>query len=535
MTCPKLHRLLLMFAAFLLPLTTLLQAQTYTDLHDFDETDGCCAYYPSLLAQGRDGNIYGTTSSGGIHLYGNVFKITPTGTITDLHDFDFTDGAGPYSGLSLGTDGNFYGTTYQGGTHSRGTIFKITPAGGFTLLYSFSDTGDGGYPKTPPVQAQDGSLYGATGNATNYVLYKLTTAGVFSVVATLPGQSYAPLLLGTDGNLYGTTLYGGTYNGGVVFQFSPATKLLKTIFNFHTEWSPYAPLIQAADGFLYGTTTSGGTGSGGVVYKISTAGVYKVLFNFSTTNSANGASSFAGLVQGSDKFLYGVTSAGGANGQGVLFKISTAGTGFTVLHNFITATGDTPYSTPLLHTNGKIYGLAYHGGTKAPYGMVYSFDNSLKPFVTTVVTKSAKVGASVQILGQGFNTATGVLFGTGAGTFTKANDTFLTAKIVAGAITGQITVQEPGGNLLTPAKFKITPTITSFTPTSGTVGSQVVITGMSLTGATAVKFGGIAATVFTVDSNTQITADVPSGAVTGKIAVITPGGTANSTTNFTVN
>jgi hypothetical protein len=111
----------------------------------------------------------------------------------------------------------------------------------------------------------------------------------------------------------------------------------------------------------------------------------------------------------------------------------------------------------------------------------------------------------------------------------------MTAKPVAGALTGQITVKEPSGNLLTPLKFKIVPSITSFTPTSGTVGTQVVITGMSLMGATAVKFGAIAATVFTVDSNTQVTATVPNGAVTGKIQIVTLGGVATSATNFTVN
>ena len=532
------HRILLRHLLTLvlaLCASALLQAQTYTDLHDFVETDGCCALYPSLLAQGRDGNIYGATTSGGVHFYGNIFKMTPAGVLTNLYSFDLTHGGYPEGGITLGIDGNFYGTAYQGGTGHAGVVFKITPAGVYTEMYDFLNTTDGAYPKVPPTQAQDGNLYGTTGNGTIATLYKITTAGVFTVMATLAGQSYSPLLLGTDGNLYGTTRYGGTFNGGTVFQFSPGTKLLKTIYNFDTEYSPFGPLMQGVDGALYGTTSVGGTSSGGVVFRITTAGVYKVLVNFNTTSNANGATPYAGLVQGSDKFLYGVTSAGGSAGQGVLFKVSTTGTGFAVLHNFETTTGDTPDSTPLLHTNGKIYGLTFHGGTHAPYGVAYSFSNSLLPFTETVMRKSAKEGTVIEMLGQNFKTATGVLFGTSSATFTASSNTYLTATIPPDATTASIEVLEPSGNLLTPLKFKVTPGVTSFSPASGPVGTVVTINGTGLSQATAVKFGGIAATAFTVNSDVKITATVPTGAITGKIAITTPGGVGTSLTNFTVN
>jgi uncharacterized repeat protein (TIGR03803 family) len=509
-------------------------AQTYTDLHDFDETEGCCALQPSMLTQGQDGNIYGATTSGGSHFYGNVFKMTPSGTLTSIYSFDLTHGGYPQGGISMAADGNFYGTTYQGGTNHFGTIFKVTSSGAFTELYDFNNTNDGAYPHTPPVQAQDGNLYGTTANGTVAVLYKITTAGVFTVMETLAGQSYSPLLLGADGNLYGTTVYGGTYNGGTVFVFSPTAKAIKTIYNFHTEWSPYGPLIQGADGALYGTTSAGGTGSWGVIFRVTTAGVYKVLFNFSSSSSANGGTSYSGLVQGSDKFLYGVTSGGGANGQGVLFKIGPTGTGFAALHSFATATGDTPLATPFLHSNGTIYGLTSHGGANSAYGVVYSMNVSLKEFVAPVVLHSARSNTSVELLGQGFNTATGVLFGTGAGTLTVSSDTFATAKITTGATTGAITVKEPGGNLSTLQAFKIVPTIKNFNPTSGTVGTSVVITGTSLLQTLTVKFNGVAATVFTVNSDTQVTATVPAGAVTGKITITTNGGTAASSAVFTV-
>jgi uncharacterized repeat protein (TIGR03803 family) len=514
----------------------LLLAQTYTDMHDFNNSDGCCANYPSILVQGQDGNIYGATTSGGTNFDGNIFKITPSGTFTNIYNFDGTHGLSPQGGISLGFDGNFYGTTYQGGTGSAGVIFKVTPSGTQTVLYNFTNGNDGAYPRTPPVQAPDGNLYGATGNGTSQILYKLTPSGTFSVVATIPSQSYSPLLVGTDGNLYGMTRFGGTFNAGTAFQFSPTKKKLKIIHNFaNTDGSsPYGPLTQGVDGKLYGTTSAGGSGSGGTVFQMTTGGKLVTLFNFSSSNPVNGATPFAGLSQGSDGFLYGVASVGGTSGLGTLFKISTSGTNFTVLHNFGTATGDTPDATPLLHTNGKIYGLTYHGGSHTVYGVIYSFDNGLSPFAEQFVYYSGKVGASVTLLGQGFSNATGVKFGTGAGSFVASSDAYMTATVNAGATTGKITVLEPGGNLVTPQNYKIIPTISGFSPTSGPVGTQVVITGMSLKQTTVVTFGGVKATSFTVNSDTQVTATVPTGAKTGKIGIKTKGGSATSAGTFTV-
>ena len=272
--------------------------------------------------------------------------------------------------------------------------------------------------------------------------------------------------------------------------------------------------------------------SSGVVYKVTSAGVYTVLHNFDTNTRANGITPNTGLVQGSDGFLYGVTSGGGTAFGGTIFKIKTDGTSFAVIHSFDITHGSTPNSQPLLHTNGKIYGLTNSGGAHND-GVLYSLDAGLGTFVVPVGFNAAKVGQTVGILGQNLTTATQVMFGTGPGTFTISGNGFINAKPALGAKNGIITVKEPGGNQLSPAKFKIVPNITSFTPTSGPVGTPVVITGTSFNGATSVKFSGKAAT-FTVNSNTQVTATVPTGAVTGKISITTPGGTGTSTTTFTV-
>lgn len=535
-------RLISCFAAMLIFLATasLVHAQVYTQVHNFDwHKEGANPNNPALLAQGQDGNLYGTLQTQ-LSSDGSIFVSTPTGVVTPLHFFLGPDGNTPQSGLSLGFDGNFYGSTETGGSSNAGTAFSFG-SGGLNSLYSFTDGTDGGYPWAPPIQAPDGNIYGVTNNGSNPgKVYRITPGGTPSTIVTAPGQTAAPLILGSDGNLYGTTPNGGDFNEGTVFQLKITGKkpILKIIHSFKTDGidgtNPAGPVMQGADGRLYGTTVWGGTNGVGTVFVMTTSGGgAKVLHSFQTTDGSN---PYAGLVQGSDKFLYGVAARGGINSVGTLFKINTTETVFAKLHDFDPGTGDTPFATPMLHTNGTIYGLTQHGGTpNTAYGVLYSFTNGLRPFASIVVIWSGKVGTQVGIIGQGFSNATGVQFGSGAGTFTAISDTYMIATAAAGATTGNVTVLEPGGNLITPQVFKVIPSISGFNPPNGPVGTSVTINGMSLTQASAVTFGGVNATTFTVNSDIQVTAIVPTGAKTGKIGITTKGGKATSAKSFTVN
>ena len=164
------------------------------------------------------------------------------------------------------------------------------------------------------------------------------------------------------------------------------------------------------------------------------------------------------------------------------------------------------------------------------------------PTVTSFNPTSGPIGTSVVIAGTGFqdsSVASAVTFnGTAATSFTVNSDTQITATVPAGATDGALAVTDSEGTGTSATNFDVTPspvpTITAFNPTSGAVGTSVVITGTGFTGASAVTFGGTAATTFTVNSDTQITVTVPTGATTGPIAVTTPGGTATSSTDFTV-
>jgi len=520
----------------LLLTTTLASAQVYTQLHNFVENqEGSNPNNPALLAQGRDGNLYSTMPTQ-LSFDGTIFISTPAGAVTPLYDFQGPDGSSPQSGLSLGFDGNFYGVTEMGGGSKVGTVFSYG-SGGLTSFHSFTDGSDGAYPWATPIQAPNGKVYGITNNGSNPGKIYRISSGSFSTIGTAPSSTIAPLILGSDGKLYGTTPKGGTFNQGTVFQMTLDGKV-KIIYSFGANGTdgtnPAGPVMQAADGKLYGTTTWGGTKGVGTTFSMTTSGGgYKLLHSFQTTDGSN---PYGGLVQGSNKFLYGVASRGGLNSVGTLFKFNTTGTVFAVLHDFDTTSGDTPFATPMLHTNGIIYGVTNHGGTPNPvYGVLYSFDAGLKPFASLVVFWSGKVGTQVGILGQGFSSATGVKFGTGAGAFTVISDTYMAASVAAGATTGNVTVLEPAGNLVTPQVFKVIPQASKFSPTNGPVGTPVVITGMSLTQTTSVSFGGVKATAFTVNSDTQVTATVPTGAQTGKVMVTTKGGSATAPGIFTVN
>jgi uncharacterized repeat protein (TIGR03803 family) len=292
---------------------------------------------------------------------------------------------------------------------------------------------------------------------------------------------------------------------------------------------PAGPLVQGTDGNFYGTTAYGGDANGdGVVFKITSSGKYTNLHTFDGTD---GKTPTAGLVQASDGNLYGVTSAGGTNGIGTLFKITTAGV-FTKLVDFTTTDGSSPQVTLVQHTNGILYGEAKSDG-KNGLGTFYSYNATLPAFIRPVVNYG-KVTAKVGILGQGFTGTTAVTFNGVSASFSVLTDTYLTASVPSLATAGIVTVTTPTGKLSSLQTFIILPSVLSFSPTSGPVGSSVVITGGGFTGASKVTFGVVKATTFTVNSASQITATVPTGAVTGKIAVTTSQGTATSSGTFTV-
>lgn len=539
------------FLAVLMIAPIATQAQTYTPLYTYPETDlnttGVIA--PGIMSQGQDGLLYTTNESNGTTNAGTFFKMSLTGTPTTLYNFcsqtGCTDGSFPYGGVTLGFDGSLHGTTHTGGASAAGTVFKMTPAGKLTTQWSFDNLTDESVPYYPLLQGQDGNLYGVAYGEYNGqygTFFKVSATGTFTNLADFNYTNGALPDLpvqGTDGNFYGTAQLGGSNAVGTIYK-ATATGAITVLHNFTgypADGSlPVGQMVQALDGNFYGVTYEGGLYNQGTVFKITSKGVYTLLHSFHYASpSFDGALPLAGLTLGNDGNLYGVTQVGGANlDTGTIFEITTAGVE-TVIHNFCTVTGcvDGFYpQTPLVqHTNGTFYGST--SGNSLGGGVFYSFNTGLPAF-TNLLNWKNKVGKSIGFLGQGLTGTTKVSFNGVSATFKVVSDTYLTATVPSGTTAGFVTITTPSGTLKSNRKFLVIPALLSFTPSSGTVGTPVTITGTSFTGASKVAFGGVSATTFTINSDTQITATVPTGALTGKIQVTTPGGVATSATNFTV-
>jgi uncharacterized repeat protein (TIGR03803 family) len=539
---------------------TAASAQTFTSLLSFDVTNGSNPQWGALV-QGIDGNFYGTTSGGGIYssgcfrspdgYCGTVFKITPGGTLTTLHAFaNGADGSGPMPGLALGTDGHFYGVNSNGGNFGVcfglgcGVAFKITSGGTITTLLEFDRGTEGGNAVSTLIQATNGNFYGTDvngGTDGDGAIFEMTPAGGLTTLHDFDftdgwDPQNALMVQGTDGDLYGETAGGGSFSCpspavgcGTVFKVTPGGGFTSLhSFNGTDGSILYGGLVQGSDGNFYGTTYAGGTNGDGTVFKITPGGRVTTLHTFDGTDGANPN---GGLVLASDGNFYGTAEFGGATNDGTIFEITPGGT-LTTLHNFDGTDGANPSVALLQATDGTFYGTTYAGGTSGN-GTVFSLSTGLGPFVSFLPV-ARPVGGVVEILGQGFTGGTGVSFNGTAATFTVKSDTYLTATVPAGATTGNITVTESSGTLTSNKIFRVLPQIFSFSPTSGAASTSVVITGNSFNGATEVVFACGQAATFTVNSDTQITATVPAGAMTGTISVVTPGGNVGSATVFTV-
>jgi len=438
-------------------------AQTFSviyNIHRAEPNDENLIYaYPEILAQGRDGNIYGTAIGGGAHGDGGAYRVTPSGSFTTLFSFSGGDGSAPFSGLTLGTDGNFYGGTAYGGIGAgtgQGTLFKLSPSGTLTVLYEFTDGSDGAE-GTGLVEFTDGNFYGitATGAYGGGGAFKLTPAGQLTMISHETYALAAPVL-GTDGNFYGTD------GRSKVFKMTPGGKItvLYSLCPINPVCSyglyPIGPLVEGTDGTFYGTAQSGGPKGGGSVFQITTEGAFTLLHAFdSSQGSTDGYAPSAGLVLATDGSFYGVTAGGGLYQSGTIFKITSSGE-YSQLFSFASSgTGIFPLTTLLQHTNGKLYGHTPQSGTFGE-GTIFSFDVGLAPFVG-LLPASGKVGKTIGILGQGFTGTTAVAFNGTAATFHVVSDTSLTATVPNLATTGSVTVTTPSGMLTSNRQFVVTP------------------------------------------------------------------------------
>ncbi|HEY6769840.1 MAG TPA: choice-of-anchor tandem repeat GloVer-containing protein [Candidatus Sulfotelmatobacter sp.] len=450
-----------LFSAFLASAIAA-QGQTVSALYNFNGQNSSQNPQAVMLAQGRDGELYGTTTGGGVD--GSIFKVSTSRIFASLFVFNGTDGDVPSEGVTLADDGNLYGVAGLGGSGNNGLLFKISPSGAYSVLYEFTGGSDGFSPVAAPIQASDGNLYGTTefNNAGGATLYEYApSSGDFSVIYQFSrGSIVAPLIQASDGFLYGTTSNGGWANCGTIFKISTIGKLLQSVpFSCHAAgaYPIFGPLLQASDGNFYGTTDEGGASNKGTIFRTTPDFKVAILYSFlgHTKSAVDGSLPTAGLTQATDGNLYGTTSQGGASGAGTLFRISMAGD-YKMLYSFNGSAGTAPEGTLMQHTNGMLYGTAAVGGTNK-LGTVYQVNLGLGPFIT-FVQRTGSVGQTAQILGQKLTGATNVTFnGVPATSFTVASPTFLLATVPSGATSGPVVVTTPGATLTSNVNFNVVP------------------------------------------------------------------------------
>jgi len=382
-------------------------------LYSFQGGSDGASPFAGLIADSA-GNLYGTTSAGGPGTCefggcGTVFKVAPDGTETVLYSFlGGNDGAMPDGGLVADRAGNLYGTTLEGGgANNDGTVFKIAADGAETVLYAFQGGSDGAFPRGGLIADRKGNFYGTTaaGGSANCpdggcgTVYKVKSNGQETVLHAFQGGSdgWSPegnVFMDTAGNLYGTTVSGGTGNPNNCGDFSCGTIFKVTqsgtesvVYDFQGGSGGYAPeagLTIDNAGNLYGTTAYGGTGGAqcvegqdgcGTVFRLAPDGTESVLYSFH--GGADGWDPVARVIMDKAGNLYGTTFAGGGThctqmtaGCGMVFKLASDATE-TVLYAFYGKHGVQPAAGLLMGKDGLLYGTASAGG-KHNNGVVFS-------------------------------------------------------------------------------------------------------------------------------------------------------------------
>ena len=434
---------------------------------------------------------------------------SPAQTLTTIANV----GGLPYLGpLIQGRNGNFFGTTSSAGRYGYGGIFEVSPSGTLTVVYSFCEEKfecpDGQTPYWGVIQAADGNIYGTTnfGGANDGGTLFEITPGKLTTLYSFPNQGNpgGVLVQGVDGDIYGSAV-------NRIFSIDSAGTL-STIYTFCSlpncaDGSGAGTLVVGPGGNLYGTTGGGGAHGFGTFFKLTPAGALTTLFNFRKADGRGGN----GLVWASDGNFYGTSPVYGANNVGTVFQLTPAGR-LTVLHNFCSeadcADGEEPSSALVQGTDGNLYGTTPLGGTGG-------------------------TGDCVSHCGTAFQITT-------SGTLTTLYNFCSLADCSDGLAPYYGLVQGTDGNFYgatySGTVYSLSTGLGPFVksnPTFGRAGSVIGILGSDLTGATSVTFNGVPAT-FTVVSGTFIETTVPSGATTGTIEVTTPSGVLSSNVAFRV-
>jgi len=477
------------------------------------------------LIEASDGNFYGTTHNSS----GTVFRMTPSGTVTTLHSFGSTanDGTYPVAGLIQGTDGNFYGTTRYGGSTTSsdpngagyGTVFRMTLSGTVTILHSFKDgtaVNDGANPYTGLIEGSDGNFYGTAqngGSNNGGAVFAMTPAGAVTTLhsfydGSTVNDGYAPLAgltLGSDGNFYGTTIYGGLTTGGNGFGIGYGTVFRLSIVQSSPLMSfTVSPATVVGGGKVTVTvklTSPAPTGGETVTIQSNNAAVPSSQVMIAAGATSGSASILTGGVDASTAVTL-TAAAGGVSKTAAVTVTPAALNALTVSPN-PTYGGNNTVAAVLLN------GLAGPSGIKAALS---SSDGTTIPAGTIVNIPAGASKAAYTFIPAVVTTPTTMTITATAGAVNKTvvmtvNPAMLTTLIVPTTVNGGA-IATIKATLSSPAPAGgLTVTIASSSPAISVGSGTIAIAA----GATS---GTLTATTIPVDSDTPVTVTATLGSVT---------------------
>jgi uncharacterized repeat protein (TIGR03803 family) len=385
---------------------------SFSTLANFTGANGANSFGP--LAADSSGNLYGVTFNGGANSDGTIFELAKgSGTITVLHSFNGTDGQNPDDGspLLIDSNGNLYGTTFNGGANGEGSIFEYnTTSSTFTSLYSFNNPADGTVTAEPYaglVMDGSGNLWGTTKNGGNMghgSIFELASTGpgtfattdtlIYSFTGNGDGKNpYGGLLADSTGDYFGVCRAGGTDADGTIWELANGASTVTTLYTFtdgNDGREPDDSLIMDSSGNLYGTAQQGGSSNRGSLFELAKNGS-----SYSTTLTT--LASFAGSTTGqypwgtpvmdSQGDFFGVTEQGGTNTDGIVWEVAHGSSTVTILHSFAGSDGTNPYGGLYMDGFGNLYGTTSAGGSSSD-GTIYEISSTTALSFTASIPNS---------------------------------------------------------------------------------------------------------------------------------------------------
>jgi uncharacterized repeat protein (TIGR03803 family) len=438
------------------------------------------------LVRDSTGNLFGTTAYGGPANDGIVFELPAgSGTITPLATFNGANGATPYAGLIIDSSGNLFGATTAGGLYDDGTVFEVVKGSGTITTLGVFNGVNGSFPQGGLIEDSVGNLFGTTlngGPTDDGTVFEIangtttiTTLATFN--STTGGANpQGGLVEDANGNLFGTTAYGGLPGDGSVFEVAAGSGTVTTLAGFFgmNGANPAAGLLEDSNGNLFGTTEYGGPVDDGTVFELQRGS--HTITTLAIFNGANGSYPLGCLIMDTSGNLFGTTSYGGLTDNGTVFELANGMRTITTLASFSGNNGANPGAGLIADSSGSFYGTTENGGT-ALNGTVFEWQAKMLA-ISAPPTATAGTAFSVTVTAEdnSGNTATSFNGTVGLSSSAGADITPTSVALANGTATVFVTLTAAGNQTLTAAATGLTSGTSSITVGPGPVSGYILAT-----------------------------------------------------------